>query len=391
MKIAVAPDSFKGVLSASEAANCIEKGLRNVFDDCEITKIPMADGGEGTVRAMVDASGGRIISLEVSGPLGRKISAGYGMMGDGTTAVIEMAAASGLPLLSPEERNPLKTTTFGTGELILDAVKRGAGKVIIGIGGSATVDGGSGMAQALGAKFTGESGKKLHGCGGELGQIESIDISGMAREIKRVEFLTACDVTNPLLGNDGAAKVYGPQKGATPEMVEILEKGLGNFAAVIKRDLGKDVANEPGAGAAGGLGAGLMAFLNASLKPGIDIIIDMVDLEQKFKGCDFVVTGEGRLDYQTAFGKTPAGVAKTAAKLGIPVIAIGGQVGENTSNVHSCGITAYFSALRSPMNEKEIEDKAGEMLTECSEEIGRLISVCHSGRPHHVIPAVVQE
>ena len=375
MKIAIAPDSFKGILTASEAAASIEQGLRKAFNDCEILKIPMADGGEGTVQAMVDASGGKIVSLEVSDPLGRKIKADYGIMGDGTTAVIEMAAASGLPLLSQEERNPLETTTFGTGELILDALKRGAGRVIIGIGGSATVDGGSGMACALGARFLDEKGGELSGTGGNLGQIRTVDASRMEAGIKDAEFLVACDVTNPLLGNDGAARVYGPQKGASPEMVETLEKGLTNFSRIIRKDIGKNIANEPGAGAAGGLGAGLMAFLNASLRPGIDIVIDTVGLQQRLEKCDLVITGEGRLDHQTTFGKTPAGVARTAGKLGIPVSAIGGQVGNNTSNIHSCGIAAYFSALRSPMSDEEIEEKAEEMLAECSEQVGRLIQI----------------
>ena len=375
MKIAIAPDSFKGVLTALKAATCIEEGLRKALKDCRVLKIPMADGGEGTVQAMVDASDGKIITLGVTDPLGRKIKAEYGMMGDGITAVIEMAAASGLPLLSADERNPFKTTTFGTGEFILDALKKGTKKVIVGIGGSATVDGGSGMAQALGAKFLDEKGKELLGTGGNLERIKTIDISGMDKRIKDVEFLVACDVSNPLLGDNGAARVYGPQKGATPEMVETLESGLANLSQVIKKDLGKDVANEPGAGAAGGLGVGLMAFLNASLKPGIDIVIDVVNLSEKIKGCNLVITGEGRLDYQTAFGKTPAGVARVASEQGIPVIAIGGQVGENTSNIHSCGITAYFSAIRCPMSDKDIKEKAAEMLSECSEEIGRLLKI----------------
>ncbi len=379
MKIAIAPDSFKGTLTALEVATCIERGLKSVLDDCEILKIPMADGGEGTVQAMVDATGGKIISSDVTDPLGRKIEAIFGMMGDGVTAVIEMAAASGLPLLSQEERNPLKTTTFGTGELILDAVKRGAKRIIVGIGGSATVDGGSGMAQALGVKFLDEKGKELDGTGGRLEYLRTIDVSGMEPGIKDVEFLVACDVDNPLLGNRGAAKVYAPQKGATPEMVEILERNLTNLSQIIKKDLGKAAANEPGAGAAGGLGAGLMAFLNAELKPGIDIVIDIVGLREKIKGSELVITGEGQLDYQTAFGKTPAGVARTASELGIPVIAIGGQTGKDVSNIHSCGITAYFTTITRPMSEEDIKEKAGEMLAECSEQVGRLIKVLDRG------------
>jgi len=373
MKIAIAPDSFKGTLTALEAADCIERGLMKALDGCEIIKIPMADGGEGTVQALVDATGGEIISSEVVDPLGRKIEAVFGMMGDGETAVIEMAAASGLPLISIEERDPLKTTTFGTGELILEAVKKGAKKIIVGIGGSATVDGGSGMARALGVKFLDEDGKELNGTGGELGRLERIDVSGMDSEITGVEFLVACDVDNPLLGEKGAARVYAPQKGAAPEMVEVLEKNLANFSRVIENDLGKVVANKPGAGAAGGLGAGLMAFLNAELKPGTDIVIDAVKLSEKLKGSKLVITGEGQLDYQTAFGKTPAGVAKAASELGIPVIAIGGQIGDDVSNIYSCGIKAYFSSLARIVSEKDIKENAGKRLTECSEQVGRLI------------------
>ncbi len=375
MKIAIVPDSFKGTLTALEAATCIERGMKNGLSDCEILKIPMADGGEGTVQAMVDATGGKIVSSDVTDPLGRKIESDFGMMGDGVTAVIEMAFASGLPLLSTGERNPLKTTTFGTGELILNALNRGVRRIIVGIGGSATVDGGSGMAQALGVKFLDEKGKELDGTGGALEYLRKIDVSGMHPIVKDVEFVVACDVDNPLLGDRGAAKVYGPQKGATPEMVEMLEENLTNFSRIIERDLGKVVANEPGAGAAGGLGAGLMAFLNASLKPGVDTVIDAVGLKEKIKGCDLVVTGEGQLDYQTAFGKTPSGVARVASELGIPVIAIGGQIGEDVSNIHSCGITAYFSALRGRMSDKDIEERAGVMLTECSEQIARLMNL----------------
>lgn len=375
MKIAIAPDSFKGTLTALEAATCIERGLKNAMTDCETVKIPMADGGEGTVRAMVDASGGEIIPSDVRDPLGRKIKADFGMVGDGVTAVIEMASASGLPLLSQEERNPLKTTTFGTGELILNAVERGAKTIIVGIGGSATVDGGSGMARALGVRFMDEGGKELEGTGGALEHLKTIDVSGINPRIKDVEFLVACDVDNPLLGERGAARVYGPQKGATPEMVEILEGNLTNFSQIVKKDLGKAVADEPGAGAAGGLGAGLMAFLNAKLRSGVDIIIDIIKLRERIKGSDLVITGEGQLDYQTAFGKTPAGVARTASELGIPVIAIGGQIGEDISNIHSCGIKAYFSTMTRSISENDIREKAGEMLTDCTEQVGRLINL----------------
>lgn len=345
MKIVVAPDSFKESLSAMEVAQAIEKGFRAVFPDAQIEKIPMADGGEGTVQSLVDATGGKIITKEVTGPLGEKVTAFFGVLGDGKTAVIEMAAASGLHLVPMEKRNPLLTTTRGTGELILAALDEGVDHLIIGIGGSATNDGGSGMAQALGARLLDKDRNEIAPGGGSLDKLANIDISELDARLQNVKIEVACDVDNPLIGQDGASHVFGPQKGATPEMVKQLDQNLAHYATILARDLGKDVAHIPGAGAAGGLGAGLLAFLDAELKSGIDIVIAATDLEEKIKDADLVITGEGKIDSQTIHGKTPIGVAKTAKKFNIPVIAICGSIADDADVVHDHGIDVLFSSL----------------------------------------------
>ena len=345
MKIVVAPDSFKESLSAMEVAQAIEKGFRAVFPDAQIEKIPMADGGEGTVQSLVDATGGKIITKEVTGPLGEKVTAFFGVLGDGKTAVIEMAAASGLHLVPMEKRNPLLTTTRGTGELILAALDEGVDHLIIGIGGSATNDGGSGMAQALGARLLDKDRNEIAPGGGSLDKLANIDISELDARLQNVKVEVACDVDNPLIGQDGASHVFGPQKGATPEMVEQLDQNLAHYATILARDLGKDVAHIPGAGAAGGLGAGLLAFLDAELKSGIDIVIAATDLEEKIKDADLVITGEGKIDSQTIHGKTPIGVAKAAKKFNIPVIAICGSIADDADVVHDHGIDVLFSSL----------------------------------------------
>jgi glycerate kinase len=333
----------------------------------------MADGGEGTVRAMVEATSGRTVTRSVCGPRGWKVKASFGVTGDGKTAIIEMAAASGLALLRPTERNPMLTTTLGTGELIRHALAGKTRKVLVGIGGSATNDGGMGMAKALGVKFLDARGKDLAGCGESLKSVARIDMSGLDVRVGRTSFEVACDVDNPLTGPRGAARVYAPQKGATPEMVKDLDGGLKHLARVIKHDLKVDIESVPGSGAAGGLGAGLMAFLGARLRPGIDIVIDSVKLEQKLKGCSLVITGEGRMDGQTVFGKTPFGVAKVARKLGIPVIAISGSVGEDVGKVRSIGIKAYFSALQEPVQETDLPARGPDMLVDCAEQVARLM------------------
>jgi glycerate kinase len=380
MKVAIAPDSFKGSMTAMQAAECIERGLKRALKGITCRKIPMADGGEGTVRAIVDATGGKFITRTVQDPLGRKIRSAFGVSGDDGTAVIEMAAASGLALLKPSEQNPMKTTTFGTGELIRHALGLNVKHILIGIGGSATNDGGMGVAQALGVRFLDAHGGKLSPVGGSLRKLDRIDISGIDPRLKHVKVEVACDVDNPLTGPHGAAKVYSPQKGAAAAMVRELDAGLKNFASIVKRDVGADIETVPGSGAAGGLGGGLMAFLNGKLRPGIDIVIDSVKLAKRIKGCDLVITGEGRLDRQTAFGKTPHGVAKVAKQAGIPVVAICGSIGKNPRIVHTIGIDAFFSALEEPVKEEDLPNRGPAMLENCAEQVGRLLAVNTSNK-----------
>jgi len=373
VRVVIAPDSFKGSLTALEVANAVEEGLKRVIPDLEAVKVPMADGGEGTVQSLVDATGGRIIKRTVTGPLGEKVEAEFGILGDGVTAVIEMASASGLPLVPPEKRNPMVTTTYGTGELIKAALDMGCRRFIIGIGGSATNDGGAGMAQALGVKLLDKDGKQIPFGGGGLLKLERIDISTLDPRIKESEIVVACDVDNPLTGPRGAARVYAPQKGATPEMVEILDRALKRFAEIVRRDLGKDVENVPGAGAAGGLGAGLMAFLNAKLRSGVEIVIETVKLEEKMRGADLVITGEGGIDSQTVFGKTPIGVAKTAKKFDLPVIAIAGGISDDASVLYEHGIDAMVSIIPRPMSLEEAISRGAELVADAAERAARLL------------------
>lgn len=373
--VAIAPDSFKGSVTAAEAAACIETGLKKALKNIRVRCIPMADGGEGTVQAIVDATSGHLVRRTVRDPLGRSIKAKFGITGDGRTAVIEMAEASGLVLLKPRERNPLKTTTAGTGDLIRHALSLDVRKILIGIGGSATNDGGTGMARALGVKFTDSRGCELKDGGGALNDLHAIDATSCDTRLDRVDIEVACDVNNPLTGKKGASHVYGPQKGATLSMVKSLDENLGRLASVVKRDLGKDISRVPGAGAAGGLGGGLMAFTGATLRPGVEMVIETVGLKKRLKGCDLVITGEGCMDGQTAFGKAPAGVARVAGDLGIPTIAICGSLGDGVEAVHDIGIAAYFSALTEPIPEAQLERKGPGMLVSCAKEVGRLIGL----------------
>ena len=375
MKIAVAPNAFKGSLTASEAAGCLARGLSRGLPGCEVVKIPVADGGDGTARAVVDATGGRWVPCRVGDPLGRPVEAGFGLTGDGRTAVVEMALASGLALLRPDERDPMRTTTAGTGELIRAALDSGAERILIGIGGSATNDGGIGMARALGARLLDADGRELEGTGRALARVSRIDLGGLDPRLKRVSVEVACDVTNPLFGPQGAARVYAPQKGATPEAVEALDAGLRHLASVILRDAGADVASLPGGGAAGGLGAGLVAFLGGRLVPGAERVLEACGLRGKLAGCDLAVTGEGRLDAQTAFGKAPAAVARVARSLGIPTIAICGSLAADAGALHEIGIVAYFAALEESVPESELAAKGPGMLERCAEEVGRLLAL----------------
>lgn len=372
MKIVVAPDSFKGSLSAFEVARAIEEGIRRVSPQAEVRKIPLADGGEGTVIALIKATGGKIREAEVTGPLGEKIRANYGILGDGKRVIIEMAAASGLPLVPPNRRDPSRTTTYGTGELIKTALQEGYREFIIGVGGSATIDGGAGMAQALGARLLDIEGEDIGFGGGELRRLNRIDVAHLDRRLRESKVTVACDVDNPLCGERGAARIYGPQKGATPEMVEKLDKALEHFAKILKRDLGKDIADIPGAGAAGGLGAGLIAFLGATLMPGIDIVMEAVELEKKILDADLIITGEGKMDAQTLRGKTPLGVARLARKHRKQLIGICGMLGEGAEILYQHGFQALFSNWKEPMSLEESLERARELTAATAERAMRL-------------------
>ena len=347
MKIVIAPDSYKESLSATEVAQAIEKGFREIFPDAQYVSVPVADGGEGTVEAMIAATHGSAHSALVTGPLGEKVNANWGMSGDGKTAFIEMAAASGLALVPPDKRNPLITTSRGTGELILQALDSGASNIIIGIGGSATNDGGAGMVQALGAKLCDANGTEIGYGGGSLNSLNTIDVSGLDPRIKNCAIRVACDVTNPLVGELGASRIFGPQKGATEALILELDRNLAHYADIIKKSLGVDVKHVPGAGAAGGMGAALMAFLGAELKSGIEIVTQALNLEEHIHDCTLVVTGEGRIDSQSIHGKVPVGVANVAKKYHKPVIGIAGSLTRDVGVVHQYGIDAVFSVLTS--------------------------------------------
>lgn len=345
MKIIIAPDSFKESLSALVVAEQIEEGFRKIFPDAEYVKLPMADGGEGTVAALVAATGGRVIEAQVTGPLGEKTAAFYGVTGDGRTAVIEMAAAGGLALVPSALRNPMKTTSYGTGELIRLALDAGLRDLLVGIGGSATNDGGAGMLQALGVRLLDGQGQEVGPGGGCLDQVARIDCSGLDSRLEPCRISVACDVDNSLTGARGASAVFGPQKGASPEMVARLDANLGHFSRLVARDLGVEVADIPGAGAAGGMGAALLAFLGAELRPGIDVVSKVVGLERLLVGAQLLITGEGRIDSQTVFGKTPVGVARMAKRQGVPVIALAGSLSADAAVVYPHGIDALFSVV----------------------------------------------
>lgn len=343
MKFVLAPDSFKESMTSKEACDAMERGIKKVIKDAECIKVPMADGGEGTVEALVWATNGSILKVMVKGPLGNEVEAKFGMLGDSKTAVIEMAEASGIGLVDREKRNPMISTTYGTGQIIKKALDLGAKRIVIGIGGSATNDGGAGMIQALGGRLLDKDGNELSFGGGELGKLSKIDISGLDKRLNDIDIEVACDVTNPLCGEFGASHVFGPQKGATEEMVLELDKNLEHYAEKIKEYLGKDIKDVEGAGAAGGLGAALLAFLDGKLKRGIDIVIEHTKLEEKLEDADFLFTGEGSIDDQTIYGKTPMGVSVVAKAKGVKSIAFGGRVLEGSENLYGIGINAIFS------------------------------------------------
>lgn len=375
MKIIIAPDSFKECLTATQVAQAIAKGIQDVIPDADCICIPVADGGEGTLQSLVDGTQGTFFSKTVMGPLGDPISASFGILGDGITAVIEMAQASGIELIKPEQRNPLVASTYGTGELIKAALDEGAQKFIVAIGGSATNDGGSGMMSALGVRFLDEAGDELPLGGAALANLHTVDCSNIDSRLINVQFTAACDVDNPLTGVSGASVIFGPQKGASPEMVRELDLALGQYAAVIYKTLDIEVDSIPGSGAAGGMGAALLAFLNATLKPGIDIVLDAVSLDEALFRADVVITGEGRLDHQTVHGKTPVGVARRATKQGIPVIAIAGSVGYGAEEVYNHGIDAVFPVVHGAVTLSEALDKGAENLERTARSIARIINL----------------
>lgn len=377
MRIVVAPDSFKGSLTALEAANRIEAGLKAADKNFEIVKIPIADGGEGTVDALLAAAGGRKIECNVHGPLMEMRKAVFGIIGkDENIAVIEMAEAAGITLIGPENRNPVKTTTYGVGELIMEAMDSGCKKMIIGIGGSATNDGGIGMAQALGAKFYLENGELIWPGDGanSMEFIDRIDTEDMDERLKDVEITVACDVNNPMVGPHGATLVYGPQKGATREQLIFLEDGMLVYSKLLEKVFKRDIAGVPGSGAAGGLGGGMIAFLNAELKSGTRIVIENTDFGLKIKDADLLITGEGRTDSQTVFGKVPVGLAKIAKNHNVLVICLSGSLGDGYEELYNSGIDYIVSCIDCPMDLEFAMANAGELLEKAAFGIGKLIS-----------------
>lgn len=375
MKILLAPDSFKENLTAVEFCDIAEKGILKIMPDAEIIKMPLADGGEGMVEAVIASGRGMKVEVDVFGPRYDLAIASYCYLKESKTAIIEMSAASGLPLISIEFRNPMETSTFGTGQLIADALDKGCERIVLGIGGSATNDCGMGMIEALGAKLFNSKGEKISSSGRGLLDLYKIDINDLDARLKNIEITVACDVDNPLYGPNGAAYVYAPQKGASPEMVKLLDLGLRNFAEVVQRDFGKDVAHIPGAGAAGGLGAGLVGVLDAKLRPGFDIIeevlgIEKLIMESKF---DLIITGEGQIDNQTTSGKLPVRIARLGKKYDVPTVAVVGSIGDVSDEIYKSGIVSIFSIIDKPMSLEEAYAVSDKLLLNCVIRIMRLM------------------
>ncbi|EKF6710745.1 glycerate kinase [Vibrio cholerae] len=372
MKVVIAPDSFKESLTAKQVCDAIQAGLARVWHDAKFVAIPVADGGEGTVQSLVDATQGRLVEVKVMGPQGKRVEAFYGMLGDNQTAVIEMAAASGLHHVPVAQRDPKLTTSFGTGELIRHALDQGVTKLIIGLGGSATNDGGVGMLAALGARFTNADGDPIQLTGGGLRELSNIDLQDFDPRLQHCDLLVACDVNNPLCGNKGASAVFGPQKGATPEDVQLLDGALQRFGLLTEQITGKAVIQSAGAGAAGGMGAALLAFTQARLRPGIEIVLETVQLAYQVSDADLVITGEGRIDSQTVHGKTPMGVAKVAKRFDVPVLALCGCTGDNYQAVYQCGIDAVFAAVPRAMSLEDALKESDFNLADLAENVARL-------------------
>lgn len=371
--IILAPDSFKESMTAKEVCIAMEKGIKKANSKITCIHVPMADGGEGTMQSLVDATGGMKYSVNVVGPLGNEVEAEYGILGDGETGILEMASASGIQLIPVDKRNPLVTTTYGTGQLIKACLDRNIKRLLIGIGGSATNDGGAGAVQALGGKLLDREGSEIGFGGAELGKLASIDLADFDLRLKNIKVEVACDVTNPLCGLKGASNVFGPQKGAAPQMIEILDENLRHYADIIKEQFGKEVIDVPGAGAAGGLGAGLMAFLDGTLKNGIEMVVEYSKLEEKIESADMVWTGEGSIDFQTQYGKTPLGVARVAKKHDKPVIALAGKVGSNIEALYDMGIDSIFCIMRGVATLEEALKDGKENIEKTSENIIRLM------------------
>lgn len=372
----LAPDSFKESMTAKEVCEAMELGIKRAIPDAKCIHVPMADGGEGTVQSLVDATGGSLIEKEVTGPLGTPVLAKYGILGDGKTGVIEMASASGIHHVTKDTKNPLITTTLGTGELMRDCIERGITNIILGIGGSATNDGGAGMARALGYSFLDQDGKELPLGGGFLNQLDRIDTSAVLPQLKDVSILVASDVTNPLCGERGASAVFGPQKGATPEMVATLDNNLRHYGGTIKKQLGIEVIDVPGAGGAGGLGGGLLAFTKATMRRGIEIVIEYTGLEEQLKQADYCITGEGGIDFQTKFGKAPYGVAQAAKRVNkeMKVVALAGHVGQDVETLYDEGFDAIFGIVPGAAQLETLLAQGKENVARTSESVARLLS-----------------
>ena len=374
MNIVVAPDSFKESLSAKVVASSISVAIEKVMPDANVIQIPISDGGEGLLEALITPSKGKLIPTKVKDPLLRNIEAHYGILGDGTTAVIEMATASGLELLEESERNPLITSTYGTGQLIRDALDKGCRKIIIGLGGSATNDGGIGMIKALGGKFLNKKGETIEEGGGVLDDLNRIDVSELDKRLLNCEIIGACDVSNPLTGKQGASIIFGGQKGGSPLELEQLDKNLFHYASILKSNLGMDIKGVEGAGAAGGMGAALLAFLEAELVPGIELIMEALQLEAHIKNSDLVITGEGKIDRQTLNGKVIMGIAKVAKKHRVPVIAITGKIGNDIDEIYKLGVTSIFSIVDQPMTLQESIGNTDYLIQSAVKNIFRIIN-----------------
>ncbi|MTI96732.1 MAG: glycerate kinase [Firmicutes bacterium] len=374
MRLIIAPDSFKGTLTSRDVIEIIAEAANRHFPGAEIIKVPIADGGEGTVDSLLAATDGERRECRVLDPLGREITAKYGVI-RGETAIFEMAQASGLPLLSPEEQNPLRTSTYGTGQMLKAAIDEGVRHLIIGIGGSATNDGGIGAARALGVKFYDANGNELGNGGQDLGRIAEIDMDNLDSRISQCKITVICDVNNPLTGPDGATRVYGPQKGASGQVLEQLEAGMENYRRLLLKQLGTDFNQQPGAGAAGGLGAALLGFLGATLRPGTETILDLVRFDELLNETDLVITGEGRIDRQTAFGKVPVGIARRCQKKNIPVIAIGGTISDDIDNIYDYGIDGVVTCINREMTLETAMADARKLLAAAADRMFRLIKV----------------